>query len=488
MLPSLNNSYRTLPSILFEQVEPAFVKNPRLIAFNEVLAAELGLNEVDLKADELSVCLSGNSRWPGSEPIALASAGHQFGGFSKRLGDGRAHLLGELRAMDGVAYDLQLKGSGPTPYSRGGDGRAALGPVLREYLVSEAMHAFGVPTTRALAAVATGETVYRERPLPGAVLTRVAKSHLRVGSFEFLASQSEHDALSQLVDYALLRLYPDADPEIPAPLRLLDSVIEGQAFLIAQWMGLGFIHGVMNTDNCAISGQTIDYGPCAFMDSFDPHRKFSSIDRGARYAFNQQPNIAQWNLARLAEALLPLVDKDEGEAVRKASELLHQFPRRYEQHFGEVCARKLGLGHQIEHAAALMTELMTIMHPARSDFTLTFRGVYDLCKDGEATQLTNLLGDTADALQWIEKFKRAYVREASPADERLAAMRQANPYYIPRNHRIEEVIAAAVEGDEAPFFRLHEVLKKPWDPQAQALDLAEPPGEEQWTYKTFCGT
>lgn len=488
MLPPLKNSYRTLPQILFEQVDPISVKSPRLIAFNGALAAELGLEEADLKADELSVYLSGNGRWPGSEPIALAYAGHQFGGFSRRLGDGRAHLLGELIAKDAVTYDLQLKGSGPTPYSRGGDGRAALGPVLREYLVSEAMSVLGVPTTRALAAVATGETVYRERPLPGAVLTRVAKSHLRVGSFEFLASQSEHDALSQLVDYALLRLYPEADQAVPAPLRLLDSVIESQAFLIAQWMGLGFIHGVMNTDNCAISGQTIDYGPCAFMDSFDPHRKFSSIDRGGRYAYSQQANIAQWNIARLAEALLPLVDKEEGEAVKKASELLHQFPRRYERHFGEMCARKLGLGHQIEHAAALVTELMTIMQAAHSDFTLTFRGVYDLCKEGSATQLVSRLGSTPQAMQWMEKFKRAYESEATPPGERLLTMRQANPYYIPRNHRIEEVIAAAVEGDEAPFHRLHEVLKNPGDPQAQALDLAEPPGDEQWTYKTFCGT
>lgn len=488
MLPPLNNSYQVLPQILFEQVDPVKVKSPRLIAFNHSLAEELALKVDELNPTDLSALLSGNHRWPGSDPIALAYAGHQFGGFSGRLGDGRAHLLGELRAKDGVTYDLQLKGSGRTPYSRGGDGRAALGPVLREYLVSEAMHVLGVPTTRALAAVATGEPVFRERTLPGAVLTRVAKSHLRVGSFEFLASQSEHEVLSQLVDYALERLYPHADRHMPAPLRLLDSVIESQAFLIAQWMGLGFIHGVMNTDNCAISGQTIDYGPCAFMDSFDPSRKFSSIDRGGRYAFNQQPNIAQWNLARLAESLLPLVDADESEAVKKASELLHQFPRRYERHFGEMCARKLGLGHQVEHAAALITELLTLMHAAQADFTLTFRGLYELCKGGGPTPIATLLGGTPEVTQWIDKFKRAFDDEASPASERLLSMKRANPLYVPRNHRVEEAIAAAEAGDEGPFFRLHEVLKNPWEEQEGALDLAEAPGDEQWGYKTFCGT
>lgn len=473
---------------MFQPACPVAVKQPRLIALNEELATNLGLSPTEEERGELGLLLSGNAQWPGSTPIALAYAGHQFGGFSPQLGDGRAHLLGELKGVDGILYDIQLKGSGPTPYSRGGDGRAALGPVLREYLISEAMHALGVPTTRALAAVATGEPVYRETPLPGAVVTRVAKSHLRVGSFEFLAARGDHAALTQLVDFALQRLYPDADEALSAPLRLLDSVIERQAHLIAQWMGLGFIHGVMNTDNCAISGETIDYGPCAFMDAFDPNRKFSSIDRGARYAYSQQATIAQWNLARLAESLLALIDDDEAKAAQRATELLHQFPSRYEKHFGEMCARKLGLVDDGEHAAFLVTQLFTRMHAVQSDFTMTFRRVYDFAQSGDSSDLHTILGGTPEAAEWIATFQQAFAEAAGPRERRLNAMKKATPYFIPRNHRVEEVIAAALEGDEAPFHRLHRVLQNPWNKQEDADELANPPGDEQWNYRTFCGT
>ena len=488
MLPDLTNSYRVLPPLLFSQVDPDHVAEPRLVALNESLAEELGIQDKDLDRGEMVAYLSGNKRWPGSEPIALAYAGHQFGGFSPQLGDGRAHLLGELRGKDGVLYDLQLKGSGRTPYSRGGDGKAALGPVLREYLVSEAMFVLGVPTTRALAAVRTGEPVHREGILPGAVLTRVAKSHLRVGTFEFLAARNEDAALVQLVDYALDRLYPDADERLNPALRLLDAVIDAQAALIPKWMGLGFIHGVMNTDNCAISGQTIDYGPCAFMDSFDPDRRFSSIDRGGRYAYSKQAGIAQWNLARLAESLLSIIDSNEERAVDQARDRLHQFPSRYEHYFGQMCAKKLGLGQDDELAALFLTELFTLMRAARSDFTLTFRRLYEFCEGAEQAPFLKILGDSQEALEWTARFKRSFDNETTARELRLSTMNKANPRFIPRNHRVEEAIAAALDDDETPFFRLLNVLKDPWSVGSEANDLAEPPGEEQWSYKTFCGT
>lgn len=488
MLPDLTNSYRVLPPLLFSQVDPDHVAEPRLVAFNEGLAEELGIEDKDVDRGEMVAYLSGNKRWPGSEPIALAYAGHQFGGFSPQLGDGRAHLLGELRGKDGVLYDLQLKGSGRTPYSRGGDGKAALGPVLREYLVSEAMFVLGVPTTRSLAAVRTGEPVHREGILPGAVLTRVAKSHLRVGTFEFLAARNEDAALVQLVDYALDRLYPDADQRLNPALRLLDAVIDAQAALVPKWMGLGFIHGVMNTDNCAISGQTIDYGPCAFMDSFDPDRRFSSIDRGGRYAYSKQAGIAQWNLARLAESLLSIIDSNEERAIDQARGLLHQFPSRYEHYFGQMCAKKLGLGQDHELAALLLTELFTLMRAARSDFTLTFRRLYEFCAGAEQAPFVKILGDSQEALEWTARFKRSFDSETTAREHRLSTMNKANPRFIPRNHRVEEAIAAALDDDEAPFFRLLNVLKDPWSEGSEASDLAEPPGQEQWSYKTFCGT
>lgn len=488
MLPDLTNSYRVLPPLLFSQADPDHVAEPRLVALNESLAEELGIQDKDLDRGEMLAYLSGIKRWPGSEPIALAYAGHQFGGFSPQLGDGRAHLLGELRGKDGVLYDLQLKGSGRTPYSRGGDGKAALGPVLREYLVSEAMFVLGVPTTRALAAVRTGEPVHREGILPGAVLTRVAKSHLRVGTFEFLAARNEDAALVQLVDYALDRLYPDADERLNPALRLLDAVIDAQAALIPKWMGLGFIHGVMNTDNCAISGQTIDYGPCAFMDSFDPDRRFSSIDRGGRYAYSKQAGIAQWNLARLAESLLSIIDSNEERAVDQARDRLHQFPSRYEHYFGQMCAKKLGLGQDHELAALLLTELFTLMRAARSDFTLTFRRLYEFCEGAEQAPFLKILGDSQEALEWTARFKRSFDNETTARELRLSTMNKANPRFIPRNHRVEEAIAAALDDDETPFFRLLNVLKDPWSVGSEASDLAEPPGEEQWSYKTFCGT
>ena len=487
---AFDNSYARLPDRFYARVEPTPVRAPRLVKVNRGLAQVLGVDADALASPDGVAVLAGNAVPEGADPLALAYAGHQFGAFVRQLGDGRAILLGEVVGKDGRRRDVQLKGSGRTPFSRGGDGRAALGPVLREYVVSEAMAALGVPTTRALAAVTTGEPVYRERPLPGAVLTRVASSHIRVGTFEFFAARDDRDALATLTRHALARHYPDA-ADAPSPaLALLERVVEAQASLVARWLGLGFVHGVMNTDNTSISGETIDYGPCAFLDTYDPRRRFSSIDHGGRYAFMNQPRIAQWNLARLAESLLPLLSDDEDEAVRLATDRLEAFGPKFEAAHARVLHDKLGLTREREDDLALAADLLARLAANEVDFTLFFRRLCDAAADPAADRSVASLFTTPGAFHdWAEGWRRRLAEEDVAPEARAAGMRRANPAFIPRNHRVEEVIEAAVERDDfGPFEALVAVLARPYDDQPEAVHLAEPPGPEQKEYRTFCGT
>ena len=481
-----DNTYARLPASFSARVDPTPVSAPEWIALNRDLADELGLDPARLDSDEGLAFLSGN-RVPGAaEPLAAAYSGHQFGGFSPVLGDGRTILLGEVVHRDGLHRDLQLKGSGPTPFSRRGDGRSALGPVLREYLVSETMHALGVPTTRALAAIWSGDKVYREEVEPGGVFTRVARSHLRIGTCEYFASRGDADGLRILVDYALRRHYPDqADVENPA-LALLEGVAARQARLVAQWMGLGFIHGVI-TDNMSLSGETLDYGPCAFLDRYDPAKKFSFIDRGGRYAYGNQPNIAHWNLARLAEALLPLVADDEGEAVRAVTVVLEGFPDRFRAAWADVFSAKLGFPDG--QAGDLAEGLLALMAEQGLDFTLAFRHLRDAAAEGRDEAFLAQFPRPESARIWLDTWRARLRDEAGvPAEVAATAMRRANPVFIPRNRRIEEVIAAAREKDFTPFHRLREVLRRPYEEQSDAAEFEAPPLPHEEVRTTFCGT
>ncbi|WP_375263035.1 YdiU family protein [Palleronia sp.] len=467
-----DNSYARLPDRLFARQRPAPVAAPRLVALNEDLALRLGLDPAALRSDDGVAALAGNVPPEGAEPIAQAYAGHQFGGWVPQLGDGRAVLLGEI-VTDGHRHDVQLKGAGRTPFSRGGDGRAWLGPVLREYLVSEAMHALGIPTTRALAAVETGETVMREAPLPGAVLTRVAASHIRVGTFQYLYARQDTDGLQALTDHVIARHYPDAD----GPEGLLDAVVGAQARLIARWMGVGFIHGVMNTDNMAVSGETIDYGPCAFLDSYHPDTVFSSIDRYGRYAYARQPEIAVWNLAQFATCLLPLMP-DRQAAVERFTDIVNDFGVRFQAEWLDVFRTKLGLSTAEEDDAALAHRLLDILATNRDDFTLIFRGL----ADGSATDHVT---DRPAFDQWHELWTARRQRDGLAEEDQVALMRRTNPGVIPRNHRIEEVIQAAVSGDYAPFHALHAALGTPYQDHPV---FAAPPAAGEEVTATFCGT
>jgi uncharacterized protein YdiU (UPF0061 family) len=482
MMIPFDNTYARLPDRFYARTKPTLVKSPRLIKLNRGLAELLGIN-VDLLSSETGArVFAGNEIPEGADPIALAYAGHQFGSFVPQLGDGRAILLGEVVGKDGKRRDIQLKGSGPTPFSRRGDGRAAIGPVLREYIVSEAMVAMGIPTTRSLAAVTTGEQVYREEVLPGAVLTRVAASHIRVGTFEFFSAREDRDSLATLTRYALERHYPGALDAPNQAIALLEHVIDAQASLIAKWLGIGFVHGVMNTDNTTISGETIDYGPCAFLDEYNPRKKFSSIDHGGRYAFMNQPRIIQWNLARLAECLLPLITDDQEEAVRIATERLNTFPARFEPAFAAVLRAKLGLADERDDDLPLALELLGKMATHEVDYTLFFRRLCDAAEDPSADErCAAMFGDPGAFREWAERW-----RARGP---KASIMRAANPAFIPRNHRIEEAIRAAASRDDfGPFERLVEVLARPFEEQAGAEDLAEPPALEQRVRQTFCGT
>jgi serine/tyrosine/threonine adenylyltransferase len=488
---AFDNTYARLPDRFYARVSPAQVPEPRVVKVNGALAELLSLDAGALAGAEGAQMLSGNTPPAGSDPIALAYAGHQFGGFVRQLGDGRAILLGEIVGTDGKRRDLQLKGSGRTPFSRGGDGRAALGPVLREYLVSEAMAALGVPTTRALAAVTTGDRVHREEGmLPGAVLTRVAASHIRVGTFEYFAARDDNEAIATLATYALARHYPDATGTGNDALALLERVIDAQARLVARWLGVGFVHGVMNTDNTSISGETIDYGPCAFLDEYDPRKKFSSIDRGGRYAFANQPAIAQWNLTRLAETLLPLIHDDEDEGARIATERLEGFSALFEGAYLRVMRDKLGLAREEEGDAALASDLRGRLATNNVDYTVFFRA---LCGSAEGPsadpKIAASFANAGAFHEWAEQWRARLAKEDVAPEARAAAMRRVNPAFIPRNHRVEEMIQAAVQrSDFAPFETLLAVLARPYEDQPEHAHLAEPPLPEERVTATFCGT
>jgi uncharacterized protein YdiU (UPF0061 family) len=512
------HSYATLPPRFYERVQPAPVTHPQLVVFNRFLAGELEFEpDVDTLEREAAALFSGNRLPDDANPIAMAYAGHQFGGFVPRLGDGRAILLGEVKGRDGVLRDIQLKGAGLTPFSRGGDGRAAIGPMLREYVISEAMHALGIPSTRSLAVVLTGERVYREAALPGAVLTRVASSHVRVGTFQYFAARGDQEALRDLLGYVIARHYPDALGAGAPALAVLSLIAERQAALIARWMQVGFIHGVMNTDNMAISGETIDYGPCAFLDKYDPNTVFSSIDHGGRYAYVNQPAIAQWNLARLAETLLPLIDSDSDKAIRLATEVVESFIDRFDAHFLDGMRRKIGLSAALDGDADLINRLLVMMRNAGADFTLTFRrlaveaaadpdrpggpwgagdpggpsdpGGLSGASGASATALRGLLGESAAVDDWLRDWRQRLTQDAQTAPERATAMRSVNPAFIPRNHRVEAALgAASKDGDFEPFKQLVGILRRPYVDQPEVAEYSLPPEPSQQVFKTFCGT
>ncbi|MEO0383232.1 MAG: YdiU family protein [Pseudomonadota bacterium] len=485
--PRYDTSYARLPNSFYSHVLPYGASAPKLLKLNEALAEMLGFNLNGLADSDVGQVFAGNRLADTSQPLAMAYAGHQFGGFNPGLGDGRALLLGEVIGNDKRRYDVQLKGAGQTPYSRQGDGRAALGPVLREYVMSEAMAALGIPTTRALAAVLTGDPVLREGMLPGAIVTRVASSHLRVGTFELAAFRGNKDDLAALVTYALDRHYPDGADDTPSALKLLNNVIDRQAALIARWMGVGFIHGVMNTDNCTISGETIDYGPCAFMDGYNPAQVYSSIDHQGRYAFSNQPPIAHWNMAVLAQAVLPLIDEEEASAVKLAQEAVNRFPIAFQAAYLDVMRRKLGLSDGHEDDSQLLRDLLQLMTDAEADFTGTFRALSEAENDAE--HLLAFVGE--DGKAWHERWLVRLTAESTSSEERKAMMRASSPAIIPRNHRVEAMIASGLEGDFAPFHAMVDALAKPYEDapsSGEGAALAHPPKPDEVVHATFCGT
>ena len=484
------SSYASLPERFFARVQPTQVAAPHLIKLNQALAMDLNIDVSALDAAALANLFSGNVAPQGAVPIALVYAGHQFGHFVPQLGDGRAILIGEMRDRSGVLRDIQLKGCGRTPYSRSGDGRAALGPVLREYLVSEAMHALGIPATRTLAAVTTGESVQRETALPGAILTRVAASHVRVGTFEYFAARGDAAGTKILADYVIDRHYPLCAHDESPYLALLKQVVSRQAALIAAWMNVGFIHGVMNTDNMAVSGETIDFGPCAFMDTFDPATVFSSIDERGRYAYANQPNAALWNLARFAETLLPLIDVDSQRAIGVATEAIATFETLFNDSWLGGMRRKLGLSTSEQGDRQLAEDLLKAMHRNQADFTLSFRALCTAARDrqGDAPLRAQFL-NALDYDEWALRWRARMSREATTLESRTESMQAVNPAYIPRNHRVEQVIVAAVErSDFAPFEEFSEVLAAPYVERAAFARYANPPQPQERVLQTFCGT
>ncbi|WP_112321788.1 protein adenylyltransferase SelO [Oceanibium sediminis] len=472
---AFSNSYADLPPRFYAEVAPTPVRAPRNIRVNEALAVELGLDPAALGSEAGTAMLAGNAVPEGATPLAMAYAGHQFGGWSPQLGDGRAILLGEVIDRDGQRRDVQLKGSGRTPFSRMGDGRAWLGPVLREYVVSEAMAALGIPTTRALAAVTTGETVVREAPLPGAVLARVASSHIRVGTFQYFFARNDIEALRLLADHVIARHYPEIPPSDGRALELLRAICARQAGLVAQWMGVGFIHGVMNTDNTAVSGETIDYGPCAFMDVYHPDTVFSSIDRQGRYAYRNQPVLIQWNLAQLASAMLPLLGPDKDATVAAAQAVIDAVPDMYHDAWLTVFRRKFGLREARDGDPAFIVQVLDAMAGAEADFTQTFRAL------SEGTPLPPALADARAA--WVQRL----ANEGATPEVRQQEMQAVNPAIIPRNHVVEAMITSAVAGDFAPFHALTEALASPFEAPADSPYRAAPAAGEE-VLQTFCGT
>jgi uncharacterized protein YdiU (UPF0061 family) len=485
-----DNSYQRLPDRFYARIAPTAVSAPRLIKLNTGLADLLGLNAAALASPEGLEMLAGNRVPSGAEPIAMAYAGHQFGGFVPQLGDGRAILLGEVVGRDGLRRDIQLKGSGPTPFSRRGDGRAALGSVVREYIVSEAMAALGIPTTRALAAVATGDYVFREEPMPGAVLTRVARSHIRVGTFQFFAVRDDVEGLGLLADHAIERLYPELKETEQPYLPLLEAVAERQSALVASWLLVGFIHGVMNTDNMSIAGETIDYGPCAFMDAFDPATVFSSIDQMGRYAYGNQPSIAQWNLARFAETLLPLIDAEQEKAVAAAMEILDRFPERFMEHYGKGLRAKFGLQRADDRDGALMTEFLGLMRSAGADFTLSFRRLADVVpSDADPYAIAELFKGSDALASWLDAWRSRLALERVSDTEIRQRLHGVNPLYIPRNHLVEAAINSAVDREDfTPVETLMEVLLQPFQAQTGRTRYSLPPEPHEVVHETFCGT
>jgi len=482
------HSYSALPSRFYARVEPTPVGHPQLVVFNRRLAEDLGLEPNVIEPEAASV-LSGNQLPEDANPIAMAYAGHQFGAFVPRLGDGRAILLGELRGRDGILCDIQLKGAGLTPFSRNGDGRAVVGPMLREYLISEAMHSLGVPTTRSLAVVATGETVFRDVALPGAVLTRVAASHVRVGTFQYFAARGDQDAIRVLLEYVIARHYPAArDADVPA-LAVLKAVTQRQAVLVADWMLLGFIHGVMNTDNMAISGETLDYGPCAFMDGYDAKTVFSSIDHAGRYAYANQAVIAQWNLARFAETLLFLIDPDAEKAVSLATEVIELFIAQFDAHFLAGMRRKVGLSSDVNGDTELVKRLLITMQESQADFTLTFRSLALAAENPDRLPaLRELFAQNCAADGWLRDWQQRLACDPQTVAERAAGMRRVNPAFIPRNHRVQAALEAADSGDYSLFLKLLVILQRPYDDQTEVGEYSQPPQPSERVLKTFCGT
>ena len=493
--PRFDNSFVRELEGLFQPWAGNVLENPRTLVVNEPLAVELGIDPEFLWTEEGAAMLSGSRAPEGSQPVAMAYAGHQFGGYSPRLGDGRALLLGEILDPVGGRWDLHLKGSGRTPFARGGDGKAAVGPMMREYVISEAMHALGIPTTRALAVVATGETIVRETVLPGAVKSRVASSNVRVCTFQFAASLREPDLLRRLADHSIARHHGATMEAENRYLAFFESVVERQARLIARWMLNGFVHGVMNTDNMTISGETIDYGPCAFMDAYDPATVFSSIDEGGRYAYGNQPTIGQWNLARLAETLLPLIDEVPEQAVEKAMTVLRRYPEKHDAAWTSGMRTKVGLPESVvdpDDERHLLGDLLTLLHANRVDYTSFFRALGDTLEpraDATATfALRTMFSDAASLDAWLARWRSALSNNGVEPSAAVERMRRVNPVYVPRNHRVEEVLAAATDGDVSPAVALVDCLRHPFTRTDECRGLESPAPEGSGTYRTFCGT
>ena len=491
-LPALipfDNTYARLPGRFYARHEPTPVRAPALVRLNAALAEELGIDKGALASEAGIAALAGNRIPDAAEPIAQAYAGHQFGHFVPQLGDGRAILLGEVIDRDGRRRDIQLKGSGPTPFSRGGDGRAPLGPVLREYLISEAMHALGIPTTRSLAALTTGEMVMRETVSPGGILVRVASSHIRVGTFEYFAARGDAEALSALVDHVIERHMPEHAGAANPALALLGEVMARQTRLVAKWLGVGFIHGVMNTDNTSISGETIDYGPCAFMDTFNPGTVFSSIDRGGRYAYGAQPAIIGWNMARLAESLLPVIDSEPEVAIAAAREAIEPFGAMMDAAWLGVMREKIGLSESRDGDRDLVLALLSAMRAGEADFTSTFRALCAAAGDRDADGAVRAELTRPELYDDWARTWRARLDDEAPVDDRRARMERVNPAFIPRNHLVEEALGAAVsDGDYAPFDELAAVLARPFEDQPGRERYRRPAPPPRVPYRTFCGT
>ena len=475
---NFNNTYFNLSKSFKEDINPIPVKNPELILLNKELASKLNLDFSNVSKKELSNIFSGNSLPNGSNSIAQAYAGHQFGHFTM-LGDGRAILLGEHISKSNKKYDIQFKGSGKTSFSRNGDGRAALGPMLREYIISESMNSLNIPTTRSLAVVKTGEKVNREKTLQGVILTRVASSHIRVGTFQYIAATQNIDDLETLVEYTINRHYPEIKSSKTKALDLLNLVMEKQCQLVVDWMRVGFIHGVMNTDNMAISGETIDYGPCAFMDHYDPKTVFSSIDKFGRYAFSNQPPITKWNLARFAECLIPLIDKNENTSIKIASEIIDNFQNIYEEKWLNMMRDKLGLFGEDMNDKKLINDLLKLMEKNKSDYTNTFYNLMDI---------KNNIYKDKNFIIWINNWKKRINSNKTSNQKQIELMKKSNPVVIPRNHKVEEALAAAEEGKFEVVINLLSILKKPYDLQKNSANYQSPPPLSDQKYQTFCGT